>query len=96
VTTKKAVELPTTVDGAVRIMLGMVPYDEQARIASLSEDYLVDLHMGLGQWIRNSLGLWDPDSQLMAATGESNADDASFVLIRAFWLKLQDDLPKVH
>ena len=48
------------------------------------------------QWVRNNLGLWEANSMLFQATGKSNADDASGVIIRAFWQALRDDLPKVH
>lgn len=59
-------------------------------------DDLMTLHFGLGQWIRNNLGLWGSNPALLAATDKENADDASAVIIRAFWQALRDDLPKVH
>ena len=93
---KKPVELPATVDGAVRLMLGLVPEDEQARIAYMSENELSELHMGLGQWVRNHMGLWGNNTALMAATGEDNADDASAVIVKAFRDELRRALPKVH
>jgi hypothetical protein len=96
VVTKKSVELPTTIDGAVRLMLGLVPEEDQSRIAYMSEDDLLGLHMGLGQWVRNHLGLWGGNTALMAAIGENNADDASAVIVRAFWEHLRNGLPKMH
>ena len=89
-------ELPSTVDGAVRLMLGLMPDDERIRIASMAESDLVDLHFGLGQWVRNYLVLWNDNNLLMTATGESNADDASAVIVRAFWERLREELPKLH
>lgn len=89
-------ELPTTVDEAVRLLQGLVPECEQAKIAALTQDELLALHFGLGQWVRNNLGLWGSNSPLLAATGKDNADDASAVIIRAFWQALRDDLPKLH
>lgn len=77
-------------------MLGLVPEDEQARIAYMTEDDLPELHMGLGQWVRNHLGLWCDNTALMAATGEDNADDASGVIVKAFWESLRGELPRVH
>ena len=62
----------------------------------MTEDELAVLHIGLGQWVRHHLGLWGDNPALLEATGEAHADDASGVVIRAFWLTLQDDLPKVH
>ena len=90
------VDLPATVDAAVRLLLGLVTRDEQAKIALLKEDDLQTLHFGLGQWIRNNLCLWKGNTALIAATGATHADDASEVIIREFWLSLRSDLPKVH
>ena len=87
---------PATVEAAVRLLQGLVPEVEQARIAMMLDDELTALHFGLGQWVRNHLGLWGDNPALLKATGEPNADDASVVIIRAFWQALQDDVPKVH
>ena len=87
---------PATVEAAVRLLQGLVPENEKAKIAAMKEDELKTLHFGLGQWVRNHLGLWGGNSMLLQATGESNPDDASGVIIRAFWQALQYDLPKVH
>lgn len=89
-------KFPTTVEAAVRLLRGLVPDDEKAKIVLMAEDDLMMLHFGLGQWVRNHLGLWGDNSALLQATGESNADDASGAIVWAFWLKLRDDLPKVH
>lgn len=88
--------MPISVDAAVRVLQGMIPEDEQAKIAKMPEDELPIIHFGLGQWIRNNLGLWQGNTQLLAATGEKHPDDASGVIIRAFWQRLRDDLPKLH
>ena len=87
---------PATVEAAVRLLQALVPGNEQAKIAAMKEDELSALHFGLGHWVRNNLGLWGGNSMLLQATGESNADDASGVIIRAYWQALNDDLPKVH
>jgi hypothetical protein len=50
-------DFPKTVDAAVRVLRGLVPIGEQEKISSLREDELVTLHLGLGQWVRNSFGL---------------------------------------
>ena len=94
--TEKQSSFPATVDEAVRLLTDLVPDDEQAGIAALLEADLVDLHFGLGKWVRNNLGLWDADSVLLKTTGQTNADDTSDLIVRAFWQKLQDELPKVH
>ena len=74
----------------------VLPEDEQAKIAAMPEDELIMLHFGLGQWIRNHLGLWHGNAVLLRATGESNPDDASGVIIHAFWKQLPNGMPKLH
>ena len=92
----EAHEFPRTVQEAVRLLQRLVPEPEQAKIAAMSEDELINLHFGLGMWIRNNLGLWEPSSVLVWATGAAEPDDASTVIIKAFWQRLRDDLPKFH
>ena len=94
--TEKQSSFPATVDEAVRLLTDLVPDDEQAGIAALLEADLVDLHFGLGKWVRNNLGLWSPDSPLLKATGQTNADDALDLIVRAFWQKLKDAQPKIQ
>ena len=90
------VELPATIDAAVRLLRGLVPDAEQSRIAYMQEEELINLHLGLGMWIRNNLGLWQGNAALLDATGEAHPDDAAGAIIRAFWMALRADLPKVH
>ena len=54
-------KFPTTVEAAVRLLQGLVPELEQTKIATVAEDELMALHFGLGQWVRNHLGLWGAD-----------------------------------
>lgn len=74
----------------------MVPKSEQARIAGMPEEDLINLQFGLGMWIRNNLGLWETNPELLAATGQGSADDASEVIIRAFWVAIRGEQPKIH
>lgn len=89
-------EFPTTVDAAVRLLLGLVEESEQARIAAMDSDDIYTLHFGLGTWIRNHMGFYAGNAQLLKATGEVEPDDASMVIMRAFWDRLRADLPKIH
>ncbi|MBL8394611.1 MAG: hypothetical protein JNK99_07665 [Candidatus Accumulibacter sp.] len=58
------------------------------------------LHFGLGMWIRNSLGLWKGNDELMQAIKERNQsihpDEASMVIVEAVWERLREMVPKVH
>ena len=87
---------PATVDEVVRFLLYEIPQDEQDAIANMTEDRLHELHAGLGMWLRNSLRLWESRSELVAATGATHPDDASAIIILAFWKRLQADRPKLH
>ena len=89
-------EFPTTVDAAVRLLMNMVEESEQVKIAAMDIDDIPMLHFGLGMWIRNHMGLYAGNDQLLVATGEAGADDASQVILRAFRDRLRADLPKVH
>lgn len=93
---KDEIKLPATVDAAVRLLQGLVPEEEQTRISFMPEAELQTLDFGLGQWIRNNLGLWGANPDLLAATGELHADDASAAILRAFWIALKSELPRVH
>lgn len=87
---------PTTVDAAVRVLRGLLPEDEQQKIAAMAEDDLILMHFGLGMWIRNNLGLWQGNTALLEATGHTDADDASGVILKALWQSLKPAVPKPH
>jgi hypothetical protein len=57
---------------------------------------LWSLHFGLGHWTRNHLDLWGDNKDLLDATGETDADDASGVGVLAFWTQLRSKVPKCH
>jgi hypothetical protein len=92
----KASNFPETVEAAVRLLLALVPEQEQSRVAALTRPELIELHFGLGIWIRNNLGFWQGNQALMQACGVQSPDDASAVLIEAFWQHLQDMAPRLH
>lgn len=87
---------PASVDAAVRLLQSLVPEAEQERIKALAEDELWSLHNSLGQWTRNHMGLWGANNALLDATGQTSADDASGVVVRAFWEQLRSSQPKLH
>ena len=87
---------PETVDAVVRLLMSMVPEEERARIATMGQEDLVQLHFGLGMWIRNNLGLWQGNQTLLEACGHNDPDDASTVIIEAFWKQLQEREPRLH
>ena len=69
----------------------LVLSDEQkVEIVAIKEDDLIDLHFTLGLAIRNAFGLHDLGSKLIADCGVVHPDDASGVIIKELWKKLQE------
>ena len=93
-------QFPATIDEAVGVVIATLSDDDKARIASMAEPDLAGLHVGLGVWIRNNLGLWRGNDKLMDCIGEGDSsmhpDDASMVIIGAMWERLREMVPKVH
>ena len=84
-----AEELPATVDAAVRRLLAMLPEADKAEIAAKSQDQLIELHFGLGTWIRNNFGLWQGNAALAQDAGSNDPDDIAGVIIEALWNHLR-------
>lgn len=89
-------EFPTSVDAAVRLLLGMVDEADQVDISTMTNDDLYRVHFGLGVWIRNNMGFYAGNTALLKDTGEAEPDDASMVIIRAFRDCLISGKPKIH
>ena len=83
------IQLPTTVDGAVRYLRGRLSCSTIAQLRLTPREELGHFHFSLGMWIRNNLRLWHENTALVKATGESHPDDASMVIITALWDYLQ-------
>ena len=86
-------EYPKTVHEAVnRLVLDLSEWDKLA-VQNTPEEDLGTLHMTLGNYIRNELGLWRNNEELLndclPEGGERKADDASSVIIKALWKSLQ-------
>ena len=66
-----------TLDPGDRVNLKVIPEDE-----------LILLHHDWGRYLRNYYQLWD-NEKLLQDIGEAHADDASGVIIREVWTRLQ-------
>lgn len=84
---------PASIEEAVLLLRAHVAPAEQARIAALPQEALIDLHFDLGAWIRCTFGLSTGNDVLLDATGCRQANDASDVVIAAFWRALRSDHP---
>ena len=87
--------LPQTVEKAVDRLLPDMSLNNEIRLATMKEDDLSDLHFSLGNYIRNSFGLWTGNEALLEScrmvSGNLNlhVDDASMVIITELWKKIK-------
>lgn len=97
-------EHPRTVQEAIEQLVLQLSQADKLSVAETEEQDLINLHFGLGQVIRNEFGLWRDNCPLLLdcqrIKGKDIAnipglptihpDDASMVIIKAFWRRLRD------
>jgi len=86
-----AEQLPKTLDEAVDTLLREISDEDKAAFKATPEDDLIDLHLSLGQWIRNRFQLWNENWALVEALGCFEPDSASEEIIHAAWTRLQGE-----
>ena len=84
---------PKTIESAAEIVIDALNKEDLASIKNMKEDELWEVHMSLGQGIRNSMGLWDDNKELLKSCGseEMHPDDASSAIVKFLWLKLRHE-----
>ncbi|MBW2044107.1 MAG: putative molybdenum carrier protein [Deltaproteobacteria bacterium] len=88
--------LPRTVDEAVDRLISELPLKSRIAIANMPEEELSCLHPTVGEYIRRRFGLWSGNRALMEScdgavhTRGLQVDDASGIIILAFWKKLKE------
>ena len=91
-------DYPQTVSDAVQQLISALTEQNKADIKKTSKEELIDLHLGLGLWIRNNFGLWNHNQSLLNSCklvagyhqGQSiESDEASNVIVKALWETLQ-------
>ena len=86
-------QYPKTIQAAVDVLMFELSDRDKEAIRKMAEDQLPTLHLSLGDHIRKSFGLWRSNKELLTAccpdSLRRNADEASRVIIRALWWKLQ-------
>ena len=96
----KQKEWPETLDEAAGVVIATLSDEDKTYIAGMAEGDLIGLHFSLGMWIRNNLGLWQGNQELMQSirqrTPAIHPDDVSMVIIEEAWKRLRDLAPKVH
>lgn len=87
--------LPHTVEEAVNLLISDLSLNNEIHLAVMKEADLTDIHLSLGNYIRNTFGLWTDNYLLMEScrqvSGNPNlhVDDASMVIILELWKKVQ-------
>ena len=86
-------QYPKTIQTAVELLLTELHEKDKQVIKIMAEDQLSSLHFSLGNYIRDRFGLWGSNVELLKACSPDgvlrDADNASMVLIKALWWKLQ-------
>lgn len=75
---------PVSVEGAVEQLLAQMSKRDKTALGEATDDDLVMMHFGLGQWIRNRFGLAAGNKALLNSCGagkEIQPDDASAIII---------------
>lgn len=92
---KSCKKLPATLEDAVQFVIKALGPEEREVLRKSRERDLIIHHHGLGQWIRNYLGLWGRNPALMKALADGqdalylDADWASGIIIAAVWKELR-------
>jgi len=84
---------PKTIEEAAEIVIDGLSKDELNSIREMKEDELFWTSMSLGQGIRNSMGLWGENKELLKSCGSEDIhpDDASAAIVKFVWLKLRHE-----
>ena len=86
----EAPQVPRTKEEAINTLLKLYPEGSREEFANAKREDLIGYHFGFGMTIRNSFGLWGKGSPLLKDLGGGHPDDASMILIEAFWERLQE------
>ena len=86
---KQSKPWPKTVKEAVAQILSEVTEKDKETVRNTKKEDLIKFHHGWGTGIRNDMGLWQGNKDLMKDTKASHPDDASMVIIEAVWNELQ-------
>ena len=95
-TKRKSSKLPKTVEQAVERLVDELLLKDKTTIGNLAEDELINLHISLGEYIRNEFGLWSGNDGLLASCcsiakiDKIHEDTASAIIIEELWKRLRE------
>ena len=82
---------PHSIKEAILMLMELIPKDQLEEIKTMPLEELPLLHRSLGMFIRNKFGLWAGNESLMKECDTSVPDNASSVIIKAFYNHLKND-----
>jgi len=92
---------PKTLEEALDYLLDQLSEEDQALIAACEtgNSMVSQFHHGFGTWVRNSLGLWEGNDELVEDLKQYHpdkefnckGDDASSVILEKLWVKIRGD-----
>ena len=92
---QKIANRPKTVVEAVAFMEKHLPLEHRVHLSKMNDEDLVDFHISIGAWIRETFGLWQGNEELLksaeAMSGRkiSSSDDASYLILKALSERLR-------
>ena len=85
-------EKPTSIPEAARWVLSELPEDTALDVARMPKEGLIQLHMGLGMWIRNNVPVWGNEKLLKNV--RRHPDDVGMMILEEFWKLSRSKLPE--
>lgn len=86
-----------TREKAVAYLLETLSPENREVVRNTKREDLIEFHLSSwGMWMRKELGLWGDNFHLLrdlSPNGPIHADDASAILVRAVWERLQEKAP---
>jgi len=81
---------PRTIEAAINKLIETLDKKERDIIKNTAKGELIMFHHGFGTAIRNTFGLWNNNPALLKDCKCEHPDDASMVIIKALWKKLNE------
>lgn len=95
---QRVADRPATLAQAVDILEKHLPLEQKVRLSRMTGEELAAVHAGIGNWVRETFGLWKDNDRLAESIAQwrgapvRSADEASAALVDA----LADRLRRTH
>jgi hypothetical protein len=81
---------PKNLDEAVKTCFLTMTNQEKLLLEHTPEENLIMIHFGWAVNMRNEFGMWQGNEDLIESCGVANPDDASMVIVREVWKRLNN------